>query len=119
MHKDVKAYIDKAPDDQRATLKKLRTMIVNALPDAEEVVESGFPVYKVGGEWTAGFATRKKGPMLYIMVQSVLDQYEDRLGKLRSGKSCIDFRETKDLPIASLTKLAEQMLTEARKARTA
>jgi uncharacterized protein YdhG (YjbR/CyaY superfamily) len=119
MHQDVKAYIDNAPEDQRDTLKKLRAMIVSALPDAEEVVESGFPVYKVAGEWTAGWATRKKGPMLYIMVQSVLDKYEDRLGKLRSGKSCIEFRETKDLPIATLTKLAEQMLIEARNARSA
>lgn len=118
MNSSVDAYIAKAPASQRETLTELRETIRKAMPKAEEVVEGGFPVYKVGGQWTAGFATRKKGPMLYIMVHEVLDRYAETLGALRSGKSCVEFRETEHTSRAALRKLAAKMLAEARKART-
>jgi uncharacterized protein YdhG (YjbR/CyaY superfamily) len=112
MHPDVAAYLDKAPPDQRPTLEKLREMIVQRLPDAEESIQSGFPVYARNGTWLAGFATRKKGPMLYIMAAGVLDRYVDRLGKLRSGRSCVEFRPSENTTIDELEELAGRMLDE-------
>ena len=45
-----------------------------------------FALYTIDGNWTAGFATRAKGPMLYIMVPEILDDFDDRLGRRRVGE---------------------------------
>lgn len=113
MHPDANRYIQSAPADQRPILSELRGMIVRAMPDAQECVKSGFPVYKVGGAWAAGFASRKKSPMLYIMAPGVLDRHAGVLGKLRGGRSCVEFRETGAMSLDRLRAIAAQMLNEA------
>jgi len=111
----VTEYIANAPADQRPTLERLRQMIRAALPDCtEQIGSSGFPVYTRDGDWIAGFATRKKGPMLYIMAPGVLDEFEERLGPLRSGNSCVEFRATKTVSEADLWRMTEEMLARGR-----
>ena len=69
----VAEYIRSTSKEHRKTLEELRRRIRGHLPEAtEELSSSGFPVYSVGGEWIAGFASRGKGPMLYIMAPGVL-----------------------------------------------
>ncbi len=110
---EVDAYIAAAPEAQRGTLAELRAMIRRALPGAkEEIGSSRFPVYTVDNAWRAGFATRAKGPMLYVMDSALLDRYEAELGKLRSGKSCIEYRASKTLSAGELEELAKRMLAE-------
>jgi hypothetical protein len=48
--------------------------------------------------------------MLYIMDGAILDRYEGQLGRLRSGRSCIEWRASKGLSIEALTELAKEML---------
>lgn len=105
-HKEVVAYIDSAPEEQKPLLKWLRSEIRKALPEAEETFESKMPIYKRGEAWSAGFASRKKGAMLYVMNSGLLDQFAERLGKRRSGKSCIEMRDDmKDLAKEILARL--------------
>lgn len=112
----VEQYIGAAQPEQQSTLCELRNMIQAALPEAhEDIGSSGFPVYTDGNNaWLAGFASRAKGPMLYIMAGGVLDRYASRLGKLRSGKSCIEWRGSDDLPLEELRGLAQQILRDVR-----
>jgi uncharacterized protein YdhG (YjbR/CyaY superfamily) len=108
---DVDAYIAGAPEAQQDALREMRGMIRAALPHAEEGMSpNGFAVYTVDDAWTAGFATRAKGAMLYIMAPGVLDRYEDRLGHLRSGRSCIEYRASTTLTMDELRDLAREML---------
>lgn len=110
---EVDAYITHiAPPAQQPLLKRLRSAIKKALPMATEDFESKMPVYKVGEAWTAGFAARAKCPMLYIMDTALVDEYAARLGKARSGKSCIDLKDSKALPLAELEQIAQEMLSE-------
>ena len=112
--KEVTAYIASAPEAQRGSLRKLRTMIRRHLPGThEEMGASGFAVYVIDGNWVAGFATRKKGPMFYLMITAVLDEYAERLGRLRSGKSCVAWKDSTHLPLPELEKLANEMLEAA------
>jgi uncharacterized protein YdhG (YjbR/CyaY superfamily) len=111
----VETYIASAPPAQRDELTKLRALIRKHLPRARESLgSSGFPVYAdEEGKWLAGFAWRKKHPMLYVMNAAVLDRYEGRLAGLRSGKSCIDWRETNGMDWQTLMKLVATMLAES------
>lgn len=114
-HKDVDAYIAAAPEEHQAQLKKLRAAIRKALPAAEETIESKMPVYKVNGEWFSAIAWRAKGVMFYICRIAVVDAFADRLGKHRSGKSCIEMKPSKALNAAQLDALAVEMLAELAK----
>lgn len=107
----VDQFVARAPAAQRSTLVELRRMIRQHLPHAEETLgSSGFPVYTVGGSGMAGFSSRKKGPMLYVMAPGVLDAFADRLGRLRSGRSCVEWRETADMTLDRLRQLAGEIL---------
>ena len=112
MSNNVDDYIANASSGQQDALRELRGMIRDALPHAEEsICSSGFAVYTIDGDWAAGFATRGKGPMLYIMAKGVLDRFDDRLGSLRSGKSCVDYKASKTMTLDELRELVHEMLT--------
>jgi len=112
-HPAVTAYLSHvAPPAQRPLLRRLRAAIRKALPMAVESFESKMPVYKIGEQWTAGFAARAKCPMLYVMDRALLDEYAARLGKARSGNSCIDLKTTKALPLVELEALVLELLAE-------
>ncbi len=110
----VAQYIDSAPTEFQAALRALRKRLKEHLGGCtkEALGASGFPVLAVDDVWVAGFAWRKKGPMLYVMNTALLDSFAERLGKLRSGRSCIEWRETKQLSLKDLGALIDEILAE-------
>lgn len=109
-NKDVDAYLALAPEEQRALLERLRRMIREALPHARECFESKMPAYTVNGAWTAGFATRAKGAMFYVMDTRLLDEYAGVLGRHRSGRSCVEMRASRQMSLAQLESIAAEIL---------
>lgn len=107
----IDAYIAEAPPDQRPILARWRGMIERTLPGLTPTI-AGFPVYTRRDAWVVGLATRAKGPMLYVMHPGVLDRFEPRLGRLRSGKSCVDFKPRKGLDEAELWAIAQETLDD-------
>lgn len=105
-------YVASAPESQRPILTRLLALQRELLPDCEETLDP-FPVFTRNGQWVAGFATRKKGPMLYVMAEGVLDRHAEAIGKRRSGVSCIEFGSTKTESEDDLLALAKQLLAEA------
>jgi uncharacterized protein YdhG (YjbR/CyaY superfamily) len=116
VHESVACYIEGAPADQQEVLLRLHEKLVAEFPEVEPVLPHGFPVWTVDGRWCCGFASRKKGPMLYVMAPGVLDRHAEELGRLRSGKSCIEFKASKSLTIEQLDALAGELIEEARHA---
>lgn len=110
MHPDVARYLQDAPPDHRPRLEELRGLILEHFPEAEEAFDNQFPVYKVGGEWAAGFATRSRCVMFYLMDREVMDAYADRLGKLVTGRSCVQFKASRELSLEDVRGLAAEML---------
>lgn len=107
------AYISAAPKDLQPTLRELRALVESAFPGIkpETAARTGaFPVYARDGVWLTGFGWRKKGAMLYCMNVAVVDKYAKRLGKLRTGKSCIKYKASKSLTLDELRSLAREML---------
>ena len=107
------AYIEDAPEDQRAALRSLRKKIERVLPGVDPIMPNGFPVWTIDGQWCCGFATRKKGPMMYVMVSSVLDRHAETLGRLRSGRSCVEFKASRTLTLDELDALADVLYRES------
>jgi len=108
---DVTDYVDGAPEGIRPALVELRKWIRKALPRARETMDH-FPVYTIDDEWISGFAYRKKGPMFYCMQSSLLDKFDDRLGKLRSGRGCVEYRGSKAMTFEDVRKTVQEILDQ-------
>ena len=109
MQNEVAGYLLQVPAEQRPHLEELRHRILEHFPDAVESFER-FPVYVRHGQWLAGFASRKRGMLFYLMDPAVLDAFEERLGPLRTGKSCVEYRATRDLTLRESRRLILELL---------
>ena len=111
----VQAYIKQAPEEQQEQLLELRQMIVDTLPDLQESIGSGFPVYLLDGRWIAGFASRKSGPKFYLMMHDIVQQYKPQLGKKITGKSCcLDYKKSRMFTLDELKNIVQNMLNDAK-----
>lgn len=72
-------YIEAAPEPQRTTLRKLREMLAQILPEAEQGMSYGVPAFIVDGHPVAGFAHSKRHCGYYPHSGSVLSRVEESL----------------------------------------
>jgi hypothetical protein len=116
----VEAYLNGLSDEQRRadcfTLLDLMAEVTGAEPTLWGGSIVGFGsyhyVYESGreGDWfLAGFAPRKQSLTLYIMAG--FDGYEDllgRLGKHKTGKSCLYVNRLEDVDLPTLRELVRR-----------
>ena len=72
-------YLDAAPEPQRTTLIQVREMLASILPDAEQGISYGIPVFKVGGHAVAGYAYAKRHCSYFPHSGSVIDQVDPEM----------------------------------------
>ena len=84
-------YIDGAPEPQQSTLREVRRMLAEILPDADEDLSYGVPAFRIGGVPVAGYAYFKahcgfyphSGSVLSAIEPEILDGYDWAKGTLR------------------------------------
>ncbi len=77
--KDVTTYIEEAPAERQAALRRLRDLCRSLLTGFEETMEYGGPSYKRHGEVEVGFASQKQFIGLYILRTDVMAAHRDQL----------------------------------------
>ena len=121
----VKAFIDAIPDDTRRrecrTVMQIMKAATGATPRlwGTSIVGFGEQHYKYEsgreGDWfIAGFSPRKQDLTLYLSSgfnrqQSILA----RLGRYRTGKSCLYLKRLSDVDLAVLKELVESAIKQA------
>ena len=56
---EIDTYLDQLDEPKRSTLETLRRTILRIIPDAEEGLSYGVPVFRIGGKNAAGFSAAK------------------------------------------------------------
>lgn len=121
----VKAFIDAIPDDTRRRECRTVLQIMKAATGATprlwgtSIVGFGEQHYKYAsgreGDWfIAGFSPRKQDLTLYL--SSGFDRQQSilaRLGRYRTGKSCLYLKRLSDVDLAVLKELVENAMTAA------
>ena len=104
--KDVDAYIGAAPDEARATLEAVREVFRSALPDAEERIAWGVPIYRVHRD-VGGFAAYAKHVSVGLAGSSLPDADRTRLEErgYRTGKRTIQVRFDQTVPVTEIRRL--------------
>jgi uncharacterized protein YdhG (YjbR/CyaY superfamily) len=107
--KDVDTYLASLPEDQRATLQKLRETIKTAAPETAESISYGIPTFKYKGRPLIHFGAAKKHCAIYGLVP---DAFKDELKQYDTSKGTIRFPADKPLPATLVKKLVKTRMAE-------
>ena len=102
---DVDEYLRRIEEPKRSTLEALRRMILEIVPDAEQVISYRVPAFRVDGETVAGFAAFRDHLSYLPFSSSVLPDLADELQGYTMTKSALHFPVDRLLPKTLVKKL--------------
>ena len=108
MPADHDAYIAEAPEDLRPLLVRLRALLADALPDAEEVIAYKMPGFRIGQSIVAGYAAFSKQGGLYL-APSAIEAHAGEIAAagLKASKTGVTFSPKQPLPDELVRKMAQ------------
>ena len=110
--KSVDAYIAAAPEEYRAALERLRSLIKRAAPEAEEGIAYGMPSLKYRGRVLVYFAAFKNHLSFFPASSSLLEAFGSELKQFKTSKGTIQFTPGKPLPEALVRKIVKARIAE-------
>ena len=120
--KSVNEYIASQPEAAQRVLKRVRSTIRKAMPEAEEVISYQIPAYKLHGRPVLYFAGWKQHYSVYPSTAPVVAAFKDDLAPYEISKGTIRFPLSEPVPvrlIAGIAKLRAREAAERKKATAA
>ena len=111
---DVDAYLRGVGESKRGTLEALRRMILEIVPDAEQVISYRVPAFRVRGKTIAGFAAFKDHVSYLPFSGSVLGTLGHELHGYTMTKSALPLPIDRPPPKPLVEKLIAARLKELR-----
>ena len=109
--KSVDAYIETFPSDIQTTLQRIRSIILEAAPEAEERISYGMPAYKTAGKPLVYFAAFKKHIGLYATPTGHA-QFANELAGYKQGKGSVQFPLDQAFPFDLIKRMVEFRVME-------
>lgn len=95
---EIDTYLAAVDEPQHGTLQQLRATLRDVLPDAEEGISYGVPVFKLGGKAIAGFAAYKNHVTYLPHSGSVTEVLAADLSAYKTTKGALQFAIDQPLP---------------------
>ena len=111
--KDIDEYIGGFPRDVQKILKKIRSTIRKAAPNAEEAISYQIPTFRLNGN-LIHFAAYKNHIGVYPAPRAVA-AFKKELERYGSSKATIKFPLDESIPYDLITRLVEFRVKEASK----
>ncbi len=108
----VDEYLSAVDEPKRGTLEALRRVILEIVPEAEQVISYRVPAFRVQGKIVAGFAAFTNHLSYLPFSGSVLEQLGDELGGYTMTKSALHFPIDRPLPASLVKKLIAARLDQ-------
>lgn len=90
----VDEYIAARPEQTRHRLEELRAAVLEAAPDATEVISYGMPTYRLGGQRVHFGAARRHCALYGVPVEALTDQLEG----YRTSTGTVQFSLDRPIP---------------------
>lgn len=107
----VDAYIEAAPKEAQVILNKLREIVKETVPEAEEMISYNVPFYKYYGQFV-GFSVSKKhvsfGFSIGVLTEEERKHLEGKGYKL--GKQTMQIQFGQEIPEDAIKGIIEKML---------
>jgi uncharacterized protein YdhG (YjbR/CyaY superfamily) len=120
--KSIDEYIASKPEGVRRALKRVRSIIRQAMPGAEEVISYQIPAVRLHGRVALYFAGWKDHYSLYPSTDRLVTVLKDDLAPYKVTKGTIRFPLAEPVPAKLIERIAKIRVKEAaerQKARVA
>jgi uncharacterized protein YdhG (YjbR/CyaY superfamily) len=109
--KNVDEYIADFPEDVQEILRKIRLVIMQVAPKAEENIAYGMPAYKLNKKPLVYFAGYKNHIGFYA-TPTGHSEFVKELSKYKQGKGSVQFPLHEPLPIDLIAKIVRFRVAE-------
>ena len=109
---EVDNYLTSLDEPGRSTLAELRRTILGVVPDAEQGMSYGMPVFRVRGQAIAGFGAFARHLSYFPHSGSMLSRLADDVAPYRTSKGALQFPVDNPLPAALVERLVAARLDE-------
>jgi len=104
---NVAAYIAGFPAPVQTVLKRVRSIIRKAVPDAEEMISYQIPAYKLHGRPVLYFAGWKEHYSLYPSNARLVARFKKELAGYELAKGTIRFPLSEPVPVKLIERIAK------------
>jgi uncharacterized protein YdhG (YjbR/CyaY superfamily) len=91
-------YLQELPSEQGAALARVRALVVQVVPEAEEGRSYGMPAYLYAGRPLLGFRAAKQHLSVFPFSPEAVDAVKDRLDGFDISKGTVRFSADEPLP---------------------
>jgi uncharacterized protein YdhG (YjbR/CyaY superfamily) len=90
-------YLNQLNDVEKPILTRLRKLVNELVPDAEDTFSYGIPTYRYKGKYMIGFASNKKFMSIYPGAEAI-SIFKKELAPYKLSKGTISFTADNPLP---------------------
>jgi uncharacterized protein YdhG (YjbR/CyaY superfamily) len=109
---DVDDFLARVSEPAHSALQKLRAQIKAAAPGAEEVINYGVPMFRLGGRNLVSFAAAKTHCSFFVQSPAVMEQFAAKLEGFHTAKGTIRFKPEKPVPAALVKAIVKARIAE-------
>jgi hypothetical protein len=101
-------YLDALPAERRTEIERVWGVVREHVPQGyTEEVGAKFLSFKAGDDWLVALANQKNYISLYLMPLYLFPEMKAKFdaavrGKLKCGKSCVNFKRAGELPLDAI-----------------
>lgn len=110
---DVGGYIAKQPKEAQPVLRRVRSIVRRALPEAEETISYQIPTYRLHGQCVVYFAGWKDHWSLYPVTEKVRLALGPALAPYEFGKGTVRFPLAAPVPARLVERLVKALAMAA------
>jgi uncharacterized protein YdhG (YjbR/CyaY superfamily) len=107
----IDTYLETVTPQQKEALERIRTIVQQAVPNAEETISYGMPAFKYNGQPLVYYAAFKDHMSLFP-TSGPTKVLKDKLQAFTVSKGTIQFTLEKPLPEALIREILDVRLTE-------
>lgn len=94
----VDEYLKKVTPSQRAELGRIRQLVKQIAPEAEESISYGVPTFKYGKRPLIYFAAFKNHMSLFPTSDGMIEALGEKVSKFRTSRGTLRFTEDNPIP---------------------
>ncbi|MGZ5134933.1 MAG: iron chaperone [Flavitalea sp.] len=103
-------YIESFPENIQKLLTQMRSTIIKAAPEAEEVISYGMPGFRLGGMLV--FFAAYPNHIGFYPTPSGIDKFKKELATYKGAKGSVQFPIDQQLPLGLITKIVKFRVKE-------
>lgn len=108
---EIESYIQQFPGNVQEILRRIRKLIQDNAPEAEESFAYGMPAYKINKKPLVYFAAFKNHIGFYA-TPSGHSEFQEKLSNYKQGKGSVQFPLDKPIPYKLIERIIKFRVTE-------